>query len=85
MTRNKARRNIVGGRTNGRRRFGIGNQIPEGVARDSRDDEEQGKPELILASVGLLNKEIAEILGKSPDAVSKVIQRAGKKTAKGRK
>lgn len=35
-----------------------------------------GKPELLLAKAGFPQKEIAELLGKSPAAVAKVISRA---------
>lgn len=41
--------------------------------------EDPAKPETIMARAGLPAKEIAELLGKSPDAVKKTIQRAGKK------
>jgi DNA-directed RNA polymerase specialized sigma24 family protein len=37
------------------------------------------KPEVLLSSVGIPAKEIAEIVGKNPDAVAKAIQRANKK------
>jgi DNA-directed RNA polymerase specialized sigma24 family protein len=40
--------------------------------------EEPLKPELLLARSGLAAREIAELLGKSPAAVAKAIQRAGK-------
>jgi DNA-directed RNA polymerase specialized sigma24 family protein len=36
------------------------------------------KPEIILSSAGIPAKEIAEIIGKSSDAVAKAIQRANK-------
>jgi hypothetical protein len=34
------------------------------------------KPELLLAKSGFAHKEIAELLGKNADAVSKIIRRA---------
>jgi DNA-directed RNA polymerase specialized sigma24 family protein len=37
------------------------------------------KPEILLSRSGFTNKEIADILQKSPDAVKKVLQRARKK------
>jgi hypothetical protein len=46
--------------------------------------EGNDKPELILSSVGLPPKEIADILGKNAAAVAKTIQRAGKATRKRR-
>lgn len=36
------------------------------------------KPELLLAQAGFVHREIAEILGKKPGAVAKVISRAKK-------
>jgi DNA-directed RNA polymerase specialized sigma24 family protein len=52
--------------------------------RSVGDGEADEKPELVLSSVGLPVKEIAEILGKNVGAVTKTIQRAGKKpTRKG--
>jgi DNA-directed RNA polymerase specialized sigma24 family protein len=44
-------------------------------------NEDPIKPEILMARAGLPAKEIAELLGKSPDAVKKTIQRAGKKEA----
>jgi DNA-directed RNA polymerase specialized sigma24 family protein len=44
-------------------------------------NEDPIKPEILLARAGLPVKEIADLLGKSPDAVKKTIQRAGKKEA----
>ncbi len=44
-------------------------------------NEDPVKPEILMARAGLPAKEIAELLGKSPDAVKKTIQRAGKKEA----
>jgi DNA-directed RNA polymerase specialized sigma24 family protein len=44
-------------------------------------NEDPVKPEILMARAGLPAKEIAELLGKSPDAVKKIIQRAGKKEA----
>jgi DNA-directed RNA polymerase specialized sigma24 family protein len=44
-------------------------------------EEVKEKPEILLARAGLPVKEIAELLGKNPDAVKKAIQRAGKKEA----
>lgn len=44
-------------------------------------NEDPIKPEILMARAGLPVKEIAELLGKSPDAVKKTIQRAGKKEA----
>jgi DNA-directed RNA polymerase specialized sigma24 family protein len=44
-------------------------------------EENQEKPEVLLTRAGLSAKEIAELLGKNPDAVKKAIQRAGKKEA----
>jgi hypothetical protein len=40
--------------------------------------EDQVKPELLLARAGLPAREIGGLLGKSPAAVAKTIQRAGK-------
>jgi DNA-directed RNA polymerase specialized sigma24 family protein len=48
--------------------------------RSVGDGEEDEKPELVLSSVGLPAMEIAEVLGKNVGAVTKTIQRAGKKT-----
>jgi DNA-binding MarR family transcriptional regulator len=36
------------------------------------------KPEVLLSRVGLSARDIAEILGKNPGAVTKALQRAGK-------
>ena len=44
-------------------------------------NEDPVKPEILMARAGLPAKEIADLLGKSPDAVKKAIQRAGKKEA----
>jgi DNA-directed RNA polymerase specialized sigma24 family protein len=44
-------------------------------------NEDPVKPEILMARAGLPAKEIAELLGKNPDAVKKTIQRAGKKEA----
>lgn len=44
-------------------------------------NEDPVKPEILMARAGLPAKEIADLLGKSPDAVKKTIQRAGKKEA----
>jgi DNA-directed RNA polymerase specialized sigma24 family protein len=41
------------------------------------------KPEVLLSKAGLAQKEIAEILGKSPNAVKKTLQRARAKSAEG--
>ena len=38
-------------------------------------DELAIKPEILLARAGIANKEIAEMLGKKVDAVTKTIQR----------
>ena len=52
--------------------------------RSISDGDADEKPELVLSSVGLPAKEIAEVLGKNLAAVTKTIQRAGKKaTGKG--
>jgi DNA-directed RNA polymerase specialized sigma24 family protein len=51
--------------------------------RSVGDGEADEKPELVLSSVGLSPKEIAEVLGKNVGAVTKTIQRAGK-NAKGK-
>jgi DNA-directed RNA polymerase specialized sigma24 family protein len=40
--------------------------------------EDPVKPEIVLARAGLAAREIAELLGKSPAAVAKALQRAGK-------
>ena len=49
--------------------------------RSVGDGEADEKPELVLSSVGLSAKDVAEILGKNIGAVTKTIQRAGKKMA----
>jgi DNA-directed RNA polymerase specialized sigma24 family protein len=43
--------------------------------------EDPEKSEILLARAGLAAREIAELLGKSPAAVAKAIQRAGKDAA----
>jgi DNA-directed RNA polymerase specialized sigma24 family protein len=40
--------------------------------------EDPVKPEILLARAGLTAREIAELLGKNPTAVTKALQRAGK-------
>jgi DNA-directed RNA polymerase specialized sigma24 family protein len=47
--------------------------------RSQDKSEIQEKPEILLSGIGLSPREIAGVLGKSPDAVKKTIQRAGKK------
>ncbi len=47
--------------------------------RSVGDGDGEEKPELVLSSVGLQAKEIAEVLGKNVGAVTKALQRAGKK------
>jgi DNA-directed RNA polymerase specialized sigma24 family protein len=42
-------------------------------------NKEAGKPEVLLARVGLPARDIADVLGKSQDAVVKTLQRAGKR------
>jgi DNA-directed RNA polymerase specialized sigma24 family protein len=41
------------------------------------------KTELLLARAGLSHREIADLLGKSYDAVAQTVSRAGRRTAKG--
>jgi DNA-directed RNA polymerase specialized sigma24 family protein len=41
--------------------------------------DESLKPEILLSRVGLSAKEIAEMIGKNPAAVTKALQRAGKR------
>jgi len=47
--------------------------------RRAESGKMEEKPELMLSSVGLSAKEIAEVLGKNEPAVAKAIQRAAKK------
>lgn len=49
------------------------------------DDAEPRKTEAVLASVGLTASEIAPLVGKTTDAVTKTIQRARKPNKKARK
>jgi DNA-directed RNA polymerase specialized sigma24 family protein len=51
------------------------------IAADREDqlgDKDPRKNEIVLASVGFNAREIAVILGKKPDAVTKTLQRARK-------
>jgi DNA-directed RNA polymerase specialized sigma24 family protein len=47
----------------------------------SNKTEDPEKSEVVLSRAGLTAREIAELLGKSPAAVAKAIQRAGKDAA----
>ncbi len=44
--------------------------------RDAQGSESKVPTEIILSRVGLGNSEIAAVVGKSPDAVRKMIERA---------
>lgn len=44
--------------------------------RQFSEESESVKPEVLLLKAGFTHREIADFLGKSPDAVSKTISRA---------